>query len=618
MNGVLKKQIQDCIDSLIHYQPKDNSDPECWVRWYNCVSQFQESEYLKALETSLTLLKELFIPKLFPIVQITLLCLDQTEEDTDRDYWGSKLLEIVPLSSWQQSLASIILNKIDFQTVIFEATDNEKKCQVYYYMGESLINIGNLKEALLFFERSTSFGGNCIEHQFAKKRIEFFNNQESSCKLAKSIFYTHQIRNVPVVSTKYEYDLWMKKGSGEKLLSSVFQLLKGNNSQNIALLADQHRLNTWSRVVQRVGSYQSEIDQSTLDPDSAWLPPKIRFIIADAYKEVFIEQIKSVSLVQDYSCAEDFLLIKGSDLLPYSKLQNYRDIKNLLKSNKEIDPTSEKYFVSHRWFSSDQPDPSGIILSLLKKYIQPEAYYWIDYTCMPQKPRTEEEHKLFREHLKWLPSLFFNLNIIIIRCLDDGYFSRAWCFFEILAANVVGRQISYIYEDETMFENNQNNERKVLEQTLLNMDLPESMATTELDDKEIIQVLVQNVAFLFKLRVVEHYLALGQEISNQCLFFCEDPYYFIATCDFSKVILWLFDKSKELNMQLIDLTLDYSSKNFLLKISQYEHFKSEGANSFEMSKKVALDESRLLWFKDNKFREDSASNLFYKLTAMIE
>jgi hypothetical protein len=236
---------------------------------------------------------------------------------------------------------------------------------------------------------------------------------------------------------------------------------------------------------------------------------------------------------------------------------------------------------------------------------------------MPQKPRTDEEHRLFREHLKWLPSLFFNMNIIIVRCLDDGYFSRAWCFFEILAANVVGQKISYIFEDATLFENNKKNERKVLEQTLLNMDLPELMATTEHEDREIVQVLVQNVAFLFKLRIVEHYLALGQEISNQWLFFGEDPYYFVSICDFSKVLLWLFDRAKELGMQLKDLSMDSKSENFLIKIAQNENFVID-INTYGIPKKVALNLSTSEWFYENRLRTDPAFKLFYKLTTMIE
>jgi len=172
-------------------------------------------------------------------------------------------------------------------------------------------------------------------------------------------------------------------------------------------------------------------------------------------------------------------------------------------------------------------------MKLLKERIVPEAYYWIDYSCVPQKPRTIGEDTLFRENLKWLPSLLFGMNVIVLRCRDDGYFGRAWCFFETLAANVLGQTISYIAEDARSESDYSSDERRVLEQTLLNMDLPESL-DADPADLEIIRTIAQNVAFFFKLRVVEHYMELAQDISDQKLFFAEDPYYFMATCDFSE------------------------------------------------------------------------------------
>lgn len=617
MNEELERQLQECIKSFADYQQLFTNDPEGWVRWFACVSHFQNSEYTKAAESAASLLADQCLPKWFPVLQILLISLRHIEDIPDLDNWGSRLLGAAPLTPWMSSLAKLVLDKADIKTVLSEAKDDERICQAHYYMGENLLSVGNTKKAQESFEQSIAIDVQCVEYRLAKGRIESLEKLADTNTQDDGFTLTTKHRYVPVAPTKDELEKWLRRGSGEQLLSAVSKLFGGESPQDIALLADQHRTDSWFRIIRRLASSKIVKGPVPQGADSQWLPREVRYALADAYKEVFLEKIESVSLVQGHSSLGNFQLFKGSDLLRFSQLPPYQNVKHQLESNNDIGTDSKRYFVSHRWLSTGQPDPTGIQMKLLKENIFPEAYYWIDYSCLPQKSRTLGEDKLFRESLKWLPSLLFDMDFIVLRCRDDGYFGRAWCFFELLAANVLGRTISYIVEDKTFESSYINDERQVLEQTLLNMDLPDTLDTTDPDDLETIRIIVQNVALFFKLRVVEHYMALGQDISDQALFFAEDPYYFLATCDFSDVMLWLFDKTRELRMQLIDLSRDYYNQNFLSKIAQKEHFPNV-AEPYNMSKKVALDESRLEWLAANRYRDDSASNLFYKITSMIK
>lgn len=57
---------------------------------------------------------------------------------------------------------------------------------------------------------------------------------------------------------------------------------------------------------------------------------------------------------------------------------------------------------------------------------------WYDYTCMPQKERTEAEYVLFKRKLDTLDDLLLLGNVYTL-VLDEGdYSQRAWCVAEAL------------------------------------------------------------------------------------------------------------------------------------------------------------------------------------------
>ncbi|KAK8875015.1 hypothetical protein PGQ11_005529 [Apiospora arundinis] len=90
----------------------------------------------------------------------------------------------------------------------------------------------------------------------------------------------------------------------------------------------------------------------------------------------------------------------------------------------------ECFFVSHFWHSSDHPDPDGKYLHLQQQCLrqQPWSYVWVDWTCLPQHPRSPEEEAYFTRALQTMSA--------IIRNSGFSYFyppfePRLWILYEV-------------------------------------------------------------------------------------------------------------------------------------------------------------------------------------------
>jgi hypothetical protein len=92
-------------------------------------------------------------------------------------------------------------------------------------------------------------------------------------------------------------------------------------------------------------------------------------------------------------------------------------------------PEGQQFFVSHRWQSSLHPDPEGKHLTLLKQHARshPNAFYWIDYCCLPQS-RNAKDDTLFRTTLPKIASIQAKCSTIVI--LQSDYNERLWCYVE--------------------------------------------------------------------------------------------------------------------------------------------------------------------------------------------
>jgi hypothetical protein len=119
----------------------------------------------------------------------------------------------------------------------------------------------------------------------------------------------------------------------------------------------------------------------------------------------------------------------------YSSFARYQDIpeKYFIKGCETY------FFISHRWESPINPDPTGRQFRRFKSYFdklpQParEPFgFWYDFSCIPQKDsnglRTKEEELEFAGALKIL-HLLATLSHTVILFTGD-YLDRSWCWLQ--------------------------------------------------------------------------------------------------------------------------------------------------------------------------------------------
>jgi len=88
------------------------------------------------------------------------------------------------------------------------------------------------------------------------------------------------------------------------------------------------------------------------------------------------------------------------------------------------------FFVSHYWHTMGHPDPEGKDMSFFRTELKEEewSYIWLDWTCMPQVPRTDAEYRYFKRMLRCIP-------MVVRDCAFMWKFPRheprAWVLFEV-------------------------------------------------------------------------------------------------------------------------------------------------------------------------------------------
>eukprot|EP00900_Chrysochromulina_parva_P020942 jgi/Chrpa1/3481/Chrysochromulina_OHIO_Genome00014330-RA len=90
---------------------------------------------------------------------------------------------------------------------------------------------------------------------------------------------------------------------------------------------------------------------------------------------------------------------------------------------------------SHRWETKTNPDPTGQQLREVVAYLKRNPgiqYVWIDFPCMPQSPRSEDEDTHFKEMLEYIGWAFLACSVLII--FDADYNSRFWTRYEAFLA----------------------------------------------------------------------------------------------------------------------------------------------------------------------------------------
>jgi hypothetical protein len=88
------------------------------------------------------------------------------------------------------------------------------------------------------------------------------------------------------------------------------------------------------------------------------------------------------------------------------------------------------FFVSHYWRTPEHPDPDGVDLRMFIHYLGNEdwSYIWVDWTCMPQNPRTELQTNYFKKMLQCIP-------MVVRDCAFmwkyPEFEPRAWILYEV-------------------------------------------------------------------------------------------------------------------------------------------------------------------------------------------
>lgn len=90
----------------------------------------------------------------------------------------------------------------------------------------------------------------------------------------------------------------------------------------------------------------------------------------------------------------------------------------------------ECFFVSHFWRTQNLPDPDGEYLCLHQAELEPQAwsYIWVDWSCMPQNPRTPPEAIYFQHCLRTMSAIIRNCGFIYFY---PPFEPRLWILYEI-------------------------------------------------------------------------------------------------------------------------------------------------------------------------------------------
>jgi len=91
---------------------------------------------------------------------------------------------------------------------------------------------------------------------------------------------------------------------------------------------------------------------------------------------------------------------------------------------------SNCFFVSHFWQTRDDPDPDGKFLRLVQQELKAQdwSYIWVDWSCVPQDPRSENESVYFMRSLQTMPAIIRNSGFI---WFYPPFEPRLWILFEV-------------------------------------------------------------------------------------------------------------------------------------------------------------------------------------------
>ncbi|THU98589.1 hypothetical protein K435DRAFT_777365 [Dendrothele bispora CBS 962.96] len=197
-------------------------------------------------------------------------------------------------------------------------------------------------------------------------------------------------------------------------------------------------------------SFQSLVKRSI----AAW-PPLVEYQVhgGDNLREDFLQKVKtlqSLLSVEDLLSNGEFWFFQLRESFMKQSLLTKWDPNNLeayilLPLSYGFVNNQDCFFVSHYWRSREHPDPTGHDMDLFREDMNSLewSYVWVDWTCMPQNPRTKLQQRYFRKMLQFIPPL-------VRDCAFEWRFAtfepRAWILSEV--AEYVLNHKEYIITDD--------------------------------------------------------------------------------------------------------------------------------------------------------------------------
>jgi hypothetical protein len=190
----------------------------------------------------------------------------------------------------------------------------------------------------------------------------------------------------------------------------------------------------------------SNFSSSAHSQSVAWDSLVLRSIEASELLVRDVQRVnRSFEVLKSYSCLDDFLR-KAPEFLMFWFFQqrdaflsqetmtkwspNILDNYVLLPATSGFVSRNECFFVSHFWRTHDHPDPDGQYLRLLQAELQPQhwSYIWVDWTCIPQSPRSKAEEAYFLRSLETMSGIIRNCGFV---WFYPPFEARLWILYEV-------------------------------------------------------------------------------------------------------------------------------------------------------------------------------------------
>ncbi|KAK8083838.1 hypothetical protein PG996_002619 [Apiospora saccharicola] len=189
----------------------------------------------------------------------------------------------------------------------------------------------------------------------------------------------------------------------------------------------------------------SEDPSAHTAPSSAWSSLVRRSIAIWETTALLPPQAMAKGLLQKYTDIEEFLR-ETPKLLMYwffQRRKSFMEQKTMTKWNRDnlddyillpATPGSvsraECFFVSHYWHSAEDPDPGGKYLRLMQHDLRQKSwsFVWVDWTCVPQHPRSPEEEAYFTRVLQTMSGIIRNSGFMYYY---PPFQPRLWILYEV-------------------------------------------------------------------------------------------------------------------------------------------------------------------------------------------